>query len=396
MGAAEKWEAPAIDLEQARAFLALLGSGFTFQTFGEAGNKRSLTRVLHGDFAQHAATLARLNQQGAGVFVMVNAGDGKARKSGNVQTVRAVFADLDGAPLAPVHAASLAPHIVVESSPGRWHAYWLASGVPLEQFKPLQQAIALRLASDPKVCDLPRVMRLPGFLHNKHAPYQTHIVEQHATAPYPYAAIVAWLGFGEASNQVPIIANIAHARTLADKIPEGERNSTLFALARGLVNRGVPAQGVNDRIQRINADRCQPPLDARDVDTIATRASDYGSQGWRPLTDALQDSPEWQALPAESCVIVLAYYRRFDGFNNGRLCVTWKDDFEGRHNINSSGRFDKYRRIAVTAGFLIEASRPRNSQRGRVPAKYAMPEKYLAQVPKQSMGPSAKTEYLNR
>ncbi|MEO5813231.1 MAG: DNA-primase RepB domain-containing protein [Rhodanobacter sp.] len=395
MGAAEQWDTSAIDLEQARAFLALLGSRFTFQTFGEARNKRSLTRVLHGDLAQHAETLARLNKQGAGVFVMVNAGDGKARRAGNVQGVRAVFADLDGAPLEPVRAADLAPHIIVETSPEHWHAYWLASGVPLEQFKPLQQAIALRFASDPKVCDLPRVMRIPGFLHNKRAPFQSHIIEQHDSAPYPYAAIVTWLGYGDASKDSPVPVRIAAARTLADKIPEGERNGTLFALARGLVNQGILPQGVNDRIQRINAERCKPPLDVREVDAIATQASGYGSQGFAMLPHTLLDSPAWLALPAASCSIVLAFYRRFNGSNNERLCVAWSD-FDGQHGIDTSGRFYKYLRLAVSAGFLIQTAGPRNSQTGRIPAMYAIPEKHLAQVSKQHMGPSVKTAHLNR
>jgi hypothetical protein len=396
MGAAEKWDVPAIDLDAARTFLARLGSGFTFQTFDETGGKRgNLNRVLHGDFSLYAATLARLNQQGAGIFVMVNAGDGKARKAGNVQTVRAVFADLDGAPLAPVRAADLEPHIIIESSPRRWHAYWLADGVPLEQFKRLQQAIAARFDSDPKVCDLPRVMRLPGFLHNKGEPFLSRIIEQQDKAPYLHAAIAAWLGFREASNDAPAPARTAPVRKLADTIPEGERNSTLFALARGLAGKGIPAAGVNDRLQRMNAERCQPPLCASEVDTIATRASSYGSQGWSMLLHALQDSPEWRALPAASVAIVLAFYRRFDGSNNGRLCVAWSD-FKGQHGIDSSRRFYYYLRIAVSAGFLIQTAEPRNRQAGRTPAMYAIPEQYLAQVSKRHMGPSVKTTHLSK
>lgn len=396
MGAAEKWDVPAIDLDAARTFLARLGSGFTFQTFDETGGKRgNLNRVLHGDLTQHAATLARLNRQGAGVFVMVNAGDGRARKAGNVQTVRAVFADLDGAPLAPVRAADLVPHIVAESSPGRWHVYWLADGVPLEQFKPMQQAIAARFASDPKVCDLPRVMRLPGFLHNKGEPFLSRIIEQHDKPSYPYADIVAWLGFGQASNDAPALARIAPARKLADTIPEGERNSTLFALALGLVSKGIAAAGVNDRLQRMNAERCKPPLCASEVDTIAAHASSYGSQGFAMLPHALLDSPGWLALPAASCAIVLAFYRRFDGSNNGRLCVPWSD-FKGQHGIDTSRRFYAYLRRAVSAGFLIQTAESRNGQTGRTPATYAIPETYLAQVSKQHMGPSVKTAHLSK
>ena len=166
MGAAEKLTVTAPD--EARVFLDYLrahsGGAITFQTFDESGrNRGDMVRVLHGDLDLHAGTLAKLNTQGAGIFAMVNRGDGKGRTSANVQSVRAYFADLDGAPLAPVKASTLKPHLLIESSPNRWHAYWLVVDAPLDRFKTVQQAIAERFNADPKVCDLPRVMRLPGF-----------------------------------------------------------------------------------------------------------------------------------------------------------------------------------------------------------------------------------------
>jgi len=118
----------AIVPDDAAALLDLLAPGepVTFQTFGEGDAKgaRGLNRILHGTLARHRATLAGLNARGAGIFWMVNAGDGKGRKAPNVQRIRALFVDLDGAPLEPVTASPLAPHAIVESSPGRWHAYW--------------------------------------------------------------------------------------------------------------------------------------------------------------------------------------------------------------------------------------------------------------------------------
>jgi hypothetical protein len=43
-----------------------------------------------------------LNREGAGVFVTVNETDLKGRTAKNITSVRAVFVDLDGAPLEPV------------------------------------------------------------------------------------------------------------------------------------------------------------------------------------------------------------------------------------------------------------------------------------------------------
>ena len=158
----------------------------TLQTFDDDKVRKNmgLARVLHGTLHQHYDALASLNQQGAGVFVMVNKGDGvihdgckTCRTERNVIQVRALFADLDGAPLQPLLDCSQ-PNIIVESSPNKWHAYYLTNDCPLKDFKLRQQQIAKKFNSDPKVCDLPRVMRIPGFFHQKETPFMTRIVFQ--------------------------------------------------------------------------------------------------------------------------------------------------------------------------------------------------------------------------
>lgn len=167
-----------IDLDMSPQFLQLLDpkSIFTFQTFDDSpARRRSLAMICHGTFEEHADTLAGANQQGAGVFVTVNETDGRGRKAENIIRVRAAFVDLDGAALEPVMAFRIPPSIVVESSPERWHAYWLCDDIPLDQFKTAQQRLAKHFDGDSSVCDLPRVMRLPGFLHQKSAPFLTKI-----------------------------------------------------------------------------------------------------------------------------------------------------------------------------------------------------------------------------
>lgn len=387
MGAAKRCNAQGFNLDEARTFLASLGSGFTFQTFDESGSKRKdLITTLHGSLAEHTETLIRLNKQGAGVFVMVNEGDGKARRAGNVRAVRAVFADLDGAPLAPVRAFDLAPHIIVQSSPGRWHAYWLTDAVPLEQFKPLQRAIASRFASDPKVCDLPRVMRLPGFLHNKSEPSLVQVIERHDMPRYTLAALEDAFGVVAPISTRAIVK--VRRRELPGVIPEGERNSILFNLACGLARRGTPARGVNARLQKINAERCQPPLCANEVDIIAARAIAYGSQGFDRLPHTLTDSAVWLSLPPAACVIVLAFFRRYDGSNNGQLCVAWSD-FAGQHGMTNSGSFYRHLKSIVDAGILIRTVESRRTQTGTAPALYAIADEYLPSARSALNAPSA-------
>ena len=180
--------APVPDLDQAQRFLQLLdpdAEAFVWQTFDDSPLKsRSLAKCWRGAPEEMAAPLARLQESGAGVFVTVNECAAGRRRAADVTRVRSLFSDLDGAPLAPVLACSLEPHIIVESSPGRFHPYWLCEGVELHQFTPLQRAIAARFGGDSAVCDLPRVMRLPGFWHQKGEPFLTRIVKINERVPY--------------------------------------------------------------------------------------------------------------------------------------------------------------------------------------------------------------------
>ncbi|HET8701442.1 MAG TPA: DNA-primase RepB domain-containing protein [Nitrococcus sp.] len=177
---------PSPDLAQAARFLDRLdpGGAFTFQTFSDSDKRPGLAKIMHGTLGQHAATLKRLNQAGAGIFVTVNQTDGQGRKAENVTRIRGAFVDLDGAPLEPVQACALAPHIITETSPGRWHCYWLVDDLPLDQFEGVQRAIAARFDRDHSVYDLCRVMRLPGFVHKKGVPFLTQIVTATKTEPY--------------------------------------------------------------------------------------------------------------------------------------------------------------------------------------------------------------------
>jgi DNA primase RepB-like protein/primase-like protein len=178
------------NLADAARFLKLLdpaATRFEFRTFDDDKSRddKSLTRTFYGTMAEHAAELKRLNSKGAGVFVTVNETDGRGRSADHIIRVRAVFIDLDGAPLAPVMALRSQPHMVVETSPGKFHAYWLVDGMPLHDFSAVQKALIELFQSDDVIHDLPRVMRLPGFYHHKHQPFLIRIHSTQRSPPYP-------------------------------------------------------------------------------------------------------------------------------------------------------------------------------------------------------------------
>lgn len=179
----------------------------TFQTFDDSKDdsktkRPGLIKIIHGAAPENLQRLKELNDQGAGIFLMVNEGDLKGRKTENVIRVRALFADLDGVPVEPVLNAKLKPHMVIESSPCRYHAYWLVHDCPLDQFKRLQKALVAKFDSDPKVCDLPHVMRVPGFFHKKAEPFLSRIVQTVEIPPYSTKRIIDCLGLSLSNDCV--------------------------------------------------------------------------------------------------------------------------------------------------------------------------------------------------
>lgn len=165
------------DRAEAQRFLDLLepNGDFWFQFAPEAPGATARAGHLHGTLEQHWNTLCQLNLTGAAIWVQINAGRG--RKDLDITSVRAYFVDIDKGDGASLLSPDSATDILVESSPGKYHGYWLAGQVPLDDFKARQHALADRFGGDRTVCNLGRVMRLPGFVHQKGDPFVTRIIK---------------------------------------------------------------------------------------------------------------------------------------------------------------------------------------------------------------------------
>ncbi|WII95969.1 hypothetical protein LU276_03915 [Moraxella haemolytica] len=157
--------------------LSLLGTHHTFQTFDDNADRKdkALARQLHGTLDEHAHALHALNAQGAGVYVTVNATDGKGRTKANITAVRALFVDFDtpdDSRPARLLGLPVPPSVIVESSAGKHHAYWVVDGIGLDEFSEYQKRLIAYFTQagdtpDKAVHDLPRVMRLDSFIHTK-------------------------------------------------------------------------------------------------------------------------------------------------------------------------------------------------------------------------------------
>ena len=247
------------DLDQARAFLELLdpeAGAFTFQTFDDTPAKsRSLAKVWHGSLEDLAEPLTTLQQAGAGVFVTINETDAQRPPHGGEHRCRARLLRR------PRRRPARAGHGVRASSrtsrsrvsPGRFHAYWRVHDLPLEQFRRSRRRSPRRFNGDKSVNDLPRVMRLPGFWHQKAEPFMT---QRSMAAPpgEPYSAEQMLAEFP------PIAATTRHAppasgdyeelAELVRQVMTAENfHEPLVRLAWRFIKDGMPAGKVIETLQ---------------------------------------------------------------------------------------------------------------------------------------------------
>jgi P4 family phage/plasmid primase-like protien len=187
--------APQPDFEKAAGFVeALTGSRdapLCFRTFDDAKDRKNLTSRLHGSLAEHWKRLVELNSAGAGVFFVVNEG---GDNDASIVALRALFVDCDDRKFPDDESQDFFPNILVRSSPGKEHAYWrLRSGEPVARFRDAQCRLIAHFKSDEKIKNESRVMRLPGTVHRKSAPWFITWEATDETEPYTIDEVVAHL-----------------------------------------------------------------------------------------------------------------------------------------------------------------------------------------------------------
>jgi len=290
-------EDTAIDRTSAERFLRRLdrkARSWTFQTFDDDRTRKgpSLVRVFHGALGTHFEELARLNRDGAGVFVTVNETDGQGRAKENIVRIRAVWQEDDGAgrPL------PLKPHLVVETSPRKHHRYLLVEELTPAEHQTVQDVLVSRYGSDPNATDLTRVLRLPGFFHNKGAPFRVRITRLSEAPPYSRDAL---------RDAFPNTQSQQGGRPTEpaneQPIEIGQRNSVLASLAGTMRRRGMSEAAIAAALTVENQTRCCPPLTHEETLGIARSIARYPADESSAPAETTMDEP----VPRESVADVL-------------------------------------------------------------------------------------------
>lgn len=193
---------PEFNRREAERYLAKLCNGasldatkFVFQVFDDSPAKRKeLAGIMHATLYAALPWLKAKQAEGRGVFVTIAETKDGGRKDEDFIRSRGVWQDHDD-PNVPPATLPLEPHIVVESSAGKWHQYLLTQTTDREALKAAQNVLVERYGSDKNCKGLTRVLRLPGSLNLKDQahPWLVRIESLSDREPYTWADVEAAL-----------------------------------------------------------------------------------------------------------------------------------------------------------------------------------------------------------
>jgi putative DNA primase/helicase len=281
------------DIDEAVLFLKQLdedAGSWRFQVFFDGDGKEPDEFSAHHwqDTLQNSVKkLVRLNHLGAGIYLAVNRiADCDSRTKEDVKEIRAVHTDLDGVPLKPVYTVELEPHIIVETSPGHYQAYWFVEpGLDHpHEYEAIQGEVAHRLDGD-DVKGPERVVRLPGFYNRKDLkddprldePFQIRIHESNPAKRYTPDEVRD--AFKPEPKAKKLHSSNGHANdkltegfTLPEEIEKGERNNILTQYAGSIWTEETTHEELLSKLKKANQEHCTEPLPESEIESIVDSA----------------------------------------------------------------------------------------------------------------------------
>jgi hypothetical protein len=310
------------DLKQAARFIDVLTGRrdpiVCWQVFDDSGRDRSQAEHRHGRLSDKAIQewLTTKTAKGCGVFVVVNRTDGTGRRRDCIVSSTAVFADLDkgGRP----NEYRLPPSLIVESSPNKFHLYWLIERTrDLDAWLDAQALVAAAYNGDRSMVDTARVLRVPGFYHRKTAkPFMSRVVQW--PAPFELSPLAevrkahdgidyeaappakAQVRQTPANVEMDTPANKERGRqylAALDKPVEGDRNNSTYAAACRLRDMALSADVRAGLLAEWN-DALPDPLPQAEVEHVNKSADLYGRNA--PGSDTAEADFENDEADAEA------------------------------------------------------------------------------------------------
>jgi hypothetical protein len=251
-------------------------------SFDDTGADKRLSARKRGKLADLLPKLIELQGSGAGIYATIQEAGPWGCKAENVEKVRVLAVDLDQNGedgLALVMAARRRPHMVVETSPNKFHCYWRVEGAPTdpEIYREAQLRLARIFGGDPKINDLARVMRVPGFLHLKDTPFRSRIIYEDDRPNYEWHDIARALRIPriqERQQAQPHRSPVSGRHWTPKGAPRGQRNAHCFRTALAMTYRHEPDNVIFEHVMA-EAQACDPPLPQEEVRQIVWSARRY-------------------------------------------------------------------------------------------------------------------------
>jgi hypothetical protein len=309
---------PPIDRSQFDHFFRMLDPNakwFTFQTFTDREGKPNpdpLAKVFN--LSRFTRPLLALYEQGAGVWFTVNDTNGDGRKASAVKRIRAVWQEDDDGYEGEF---PLQPSLIIETSPGHFHRYWLVDGDwPADEqgradFAGVMACMVAHYGSDKGAKDISRVLRMPGFLHRKNPdePHMVRVVDGNRRR-YTRAQIMAAFPTPEKARANENAAGNdceAHAELVRQVLSGENFHGALTSLAWRLIGGGMPAGQVVEQLRGIMLTILEENRDARwkaRFDEIPRLVSSAGEKQERRTNGAHGSSSGRRAAQSEPRRIV--------------------------------------------------------------------------------------------
>ena len=284
-----------MDLDQAKHFLSLFN--YTLITFQFLKNGKPAGHLVaeyplkKEDWVQ----LVKSHEQGKEIFFMINEGDGEIypgksipRSQQNVNRLTSLFIDTDDCPISEVKtflkALSLKPHLVVETSPNKYHLYLLLDTSrsnyrnspnfqkQRKNWKHCQHILSHLGEQNPKtdttVKDSSRVFRLPGFYHlkNPKAPHLTRIKREYSHPHYNLGEITKLLDHHTRTHRGQDKETLTHHGASQYQLPSGKvgpgnRHGHLASLLGHVLNRELDPELARLLAYKVIEEKFENPKD---------------------------------------------------------------------------------------------------------------------------------------
>lgn len=198
-------------------------------------------RTIYGPFQDSIKRLTELNDESYCVYVTVNETKAAKRDFDSIIRARAVWVEDDNVVDKPRDDFPIKPSMIVESSKGKFHYYWLTSTKKIDEWDAVMATMVNKWGCDNKAKDRARVLRLPGFKHNKDLsnPFETKLV-YYSDQRYSWLEIKSVFPPEKKEEKTEkTTGNYSEKATLDALLSSENYHGSLTSIAMSLANRNV-------------------------------------------------------------------------------------------------------------------------------------------------------------